>query len=400
MEHERGHNLDYRFKCDKCGKGFFRPKLFNEHKCQPSKCGTEQQFRPRNRRKIGRPRKRLISITPDKLAKARGKQYLSRTRLKGKAVQLPMTGPNVTVKQRLQNKQIGKDVKEEEEMGKGFEEANTLSVEVVKALPLITSNKSQGILDLDANGSLSVHIPGLDGGKHRDGLGHQVQQISLARSGELVDHYVVHLTESVDGSGPTIQTAFIPAVSGGQIFTSVPGGIQPIAIIEARSFNMTSTDGSATQVLTADGTNAILTCTQGHLQGDRQDNNAGSYITVRDGTHIVNEMGQVVKAEIEENGMIMLTDAGDAGAMMATHSGDMMISAQGKVTGGQLVGVDTKDEMVTVEAGGDMMDGTLFAQNVGAEGYVGGQVVVSGDQTYITCNVDYTTADNVLHAAS
>ncbi|XP_059171764.1 zinc finger protein 341-like [Physella acuta] len=400
VEHERGHNLDYRFKCDKCGKGFFRPKLFNEHKCQPSKCGAEQQFRPRNRRKIGRPRKRLISITPDKLSKARGKQYLSRTRLKGKAAQFPppLSGPNVTVKQRLQGKQAGKDVKEEEEMAKGFEEANTLSVEVVKALPLITSNKSQGILDLD--GSLSVHIPGLDGGKHRDTLGHQVQQISLARSGELVDHYVVHLTESVDGSGPTIQTAFIPAVSGGQIFTSVPGGIQPIAIIEARSFNMTSTDGSATQVLTADGANAILTCTQGHLQGDRQDNTTGSYITVRDGTHIVNEIGQVVKAELEDNGMIMLTDAGDAGTMMATHSGDMMISAQGKVTGGQLVGVDTKDEMVTVEAGGDMMDGTLFAQNVGAEGYVGGQVVVSGDQAYITCNVDYTTADNVLHAAS
>lgn len=52
------------FQCEKCGKGYFRAKLFNVHKCQPDRSRAEPQlFRPRNRRKIGRPRKRLVTIS-------------------------------------------------------------------------------------------------------------------------------------------------------------------------------------------------------------------------------------------------------------------------------------------------------------------------------------------------
>nr|XP_022339023.1 zinc finger protein 341-like isoform X2 [Crassostrea virginica] len=64
IEHERGHRADYKFKCEVCHKGFFRPKLFKEHKCIPSKNGdiTSRIYRPRSRRKVGRPRKRMITV--------------------------------------------------------------------------------------------------------------------------------------------------------------------------------------------------------------------------------------------------------------------------------------------------------------------------------------------------
>lgn len=58
-EHERGHRADFKFKCEICGKGYFRPKLFNDHKCHPLKPGQAHVFRPRNKRKVGRPKKRL-----------------------------------------------------------------------------------------------------------------------------------------------------------------------------------------------------------------------------------------------------------------------------------------------------------------------------------------------------
>lgn len=56
----RGHRGDYPYNCTKCKKGFFRPKLFKEHRCTE---GSEQVahprvFRPRRvKRKPGRPRK-------------------------------------------------------------------------------------------------------------------------------------------------------------------------------------------------------------------------------------------------------------------------------------------------------------------------------------------------------
>lgn len=71
IEHERGHRADYKFKCQVCHKGFFRPKLFKEHKCVPSKNGEAPQriYRPRNKRKVGRPRKRMITVETSKDSK-------------------------------------------------------------------------------------------------------------------------------------------------------------------------------------------------------------------------------------------------------------------------------------------------------------------------------------------
>ncbi|XP_048736364.2 zinc finger protein 341-like isoform X2 [Ostrea edulis] len=68
IEHERGHRADYKFKCEVCQKGFFRPKLFKEHKCVPSKNGEApaRVYRPKSRRKVGRPRKRMITVESGK----------------------------------------------------------------------------------------------------------------------------------------------------------------------------------------------------------------------------------------------------------------------------------------------------------------------------------------------
>ncbi|XP_055892196.1 zinc finger protein 341-like [Biomphalaria glabrata] len=410
-EHERGHKMDYRFKCEKCGKGYFRPKLFNEHKCQPSK--NDQQFRPRNRRKVGRPRKRMITIAPDSLSKSRGKQYSSRTRMKVKAQRM-LAVEELAGQLEQQGKEYAKQEMNEIDYRK-YDDANTLSVEVVKALPLVSSpGKGQAVVKIE--GTETIHIPGLDDKGLSASLGH-VQQISLGRNGELVDHYVVHLTESVDGSGPTIQTAFIPAVSGGQLFTRGPGGldIQPIAIIAARSFNMTQTDGSGTQVLTSDGANAIIACTQGQLEGT--DVSGGSFITVSDGTHLVSDGDRGVKSELGDAGMIMLSEDGmtstsdsrgcqiveiDSVGVEGHEASSHMMDLGGKEQ--SMVVIDnhgmmmSASDMASVETGGDMMDTalSLFSPQSNGESYVGGQVVVSGDQAYIACNVDYSTTDHGL----
>lgn len=84
-------------------------------------------------------------------------------------------------------------------------DTKTLSVELVKSLPLISNHSASTSLIDDVN-------VGVD-----------------------VDHYVVHLSESVDGSEPSIETTFIPAGCGNSLFATDPSstGIQPIAIIEA-----------------------------------------------------------------------------------------------------------------------------------------------------------------------
>ncbi|WAR12527.1 ZN341-like protein, partial [Mya arenaria] len=58
-EHLRGHSGDYTYKCDKCGRGWFRVKLFREHVCNPDKTGKKTHvFVPRKvKRRPGRPRK-------------------------------------------------------------------------------------------------------------------------------------------------------------------------------------------------------------------------------------------------------------------------------------------------------------------------------------------------------
>uniref|UniRef100_A0A0B7ASR0 C2H2-type domain-containing protein n=1 Tax=Arion vulgaris TaxID=1028688 RepID=A0A0B7ASR0_9EUPU len=430
LEHERGHNLDYRFKCEKCGKGFFRPKLFHEHKCQPSRSGAEQQFRPRNRRKIGRPRKRMISIVPDSISKSRGKQYASRTRSKGKILQFPsQMAAHLSEKQRLQrsaevlNEVMG-SVNDKDDVS--FREPSTVSVEVVKALPVMSSVKTSGVIDIDSNGTMSVHISGLDDGKDvniGDSLGAHVQHISVGPGGELMDHFVVHLTESVDGSSPTIQTAFIPAVAGAQIFanTSQEMGIQPIAIIEARSFHVS--DCSGKQSLASAGANAIMRSHRMHMQNDGggQENMivSGDYVTVSEGAHILHDRVQVVTSKFRDSSKMNLCEASRAngGVMMSSHASDVMMSGVVDVSISERNGmsdVGCKEEAVMVidnhslmvsasemsagatDVGGDMMDGalSLFSPPVSADSYVGGQA-------FITCPthlVDY--AHTVLQGPS
>ena len=73
------------------------------------------------------------------------------------------------------------------------------------------------------------------------------------------DHYIVHLQETADGSGPIMQTAFIPAMTGAQLVSGGVGNgvhistahmlttgagdgtMQPIAIIEAQPLQMSVT---------------------------------------------------------------------------------------------------------------------------------------------------------------
>lgn len=372
----------------------------------------------------------MISIVPDSVSKSRGKQYPSRTRTKGKILQFPsQMAAHLSAKQEAQQRQNAADARDDisgaEDDNRdvtAYQEPTTVSVEVVKALPVISSAKTSGIIDIDSTGAMHVRISGLDEGKDDhlgNSLGTHVQHISLGPGGELVDHYVVHLTESVDGSSPTIQTAFIPAVAGAQIFASNPQeiGIQPIAIIEARPFNVSDCTGK--QILATSSANAILTSHQGHVrnEGHGQGNItiSGDYITVTDGGNILGERVQDVKAEYRTDG-----GGSDSRTLMSSHGSLVMMSGAGGMVDvsvadrNGLTDVECKEESLMVignhslmvsanemgagptDMGGDMMDGglSLFSPPVSADSYVGGQ-------TYITCSthlVDY--AHTVLQGPS
>ncbi|RUS84203.1 hypothetical protein EGW08_008043, partial [Elysia chlorotica] len=446
VEHERGHNLDYRFKCEKCGKGFFRPKHFAEHKCQPMKYGipVQQSFVPRHRRKVGRPRKRMVTISPDSLSKSRGKQYVSRTRGKTKVVQLPVEAEQgfMSVKQRLRRQQLQKRIKAEMKeaeaaqmmQGKICEEMDA-NQESTVTQEMISSTCDQQKLDPSSGASIECcqldsqavtvakeeapDVSCVDPGQA------QIQQISLTSGGELMDHYVVHLTDSVDGGGPTIQTAFIPSVSGGQIFASSAGGlgIQPIAIIEARSLGMGS---STTDVSVGQGAGMM-----DHQGGEVVGVDGNNYITVAR----VDAEAQIIQAaeavgveEDDKSTMIMLSDgrtvdrrgdnveAANGGELLTSHHDNrLLMSVRGSEDGvttsqhcGGKVGEEEEemeDEGAVMVIGthtighqpgeGEMMDGALSLFE-GRDSFVEGQVVVSGDQAYIACSsqlVDYTSTE-------
>ncbi|GFS21973.1 zinc finger protein 341-like [Elysia marginata] len=461
IEHERGHNLDFRFKCEKCGKGFFRPKHFAEHKCQPSKYGmpVQQTFVPRHRRKVGRPRKKMVTISPDSVAKSRGKQYLSRTRGKAKVMQLPVENAQgfMPVKQRLRLQQLQKRIKAELKeaeaaqmiQGKNPESIGANQVSSV-SLDGVVSTDSHPKLVPSSGATIDTVIEGcsLEGqtvtvAKEEspdlncvDSGQNQIQQISLTPSGELMDHYVVHLTDSVDGAGPTIQTAFIPAVSGGQIFASSAGGlgIQPIAIIEARSLAVGS---STTDVSDGQGSGMMVSVAS-HQEADMggtvmgvDDNNFITVARVGTEAEIMPEATSVgVDEEVDKSTMIMLSDKGSAedgetgeGQLLPTHhEASLLMEVQGAAdgstssqncadvtVGSKIGGEEEEDEMEDEGAvmvigthsiehqpgDGEMMDGALSLFE-GRDSFVGGQVVVSGDQAYIACSsqlVDYTSTD-------
>ncbi|KAJ8302984.1 hypothetical protein KUTeg_019380 [Tegillarca granosa] len=110
-EHERGHRADFKFKCESCGKGFFRPKLYREHKCQPLKPGQTQIYRPRNRRKVGRPKKRMITITAEILKEANERSDNSKKH--GRAQNIGVDDKNISsdiIHENLDHSQLINDV--------------------------------------------------------------------------------------------------------------------------------------------------------------------------------------------------------------------------------------------------------------------------------------------------
>ena len=60
--HKKIHNNDYKYRCEVCSKGFTREKLLDEHRCpgEPVEAALVHRGR-KSKRKVGRPRKRMIS---------------------------------------------------------------------------------------------------------------------------------------------------------------------------------------------------------------------------------------------------------------------------------------------------------------------------------------------------
>ncbi|XP_050396148.1 zinc finger protein 341 [Patella vulgata] len=251
VEHERGHKADYKYRCEKCGKGFFRPKLFSEHKCVEPKIGGAESniFRPRSRRKIGRPRKR--NSEPAVKTESRepvNKPYGTRSTTRPKKP----TNIGVTLEETGQVPPL---------VSQG--EMNNVTSSAMKQHMDSYSGTVANVAVTPSANMMNSSTVVLETRKTQSMLEHEYGQ------GELIDHYVVHLAEASDGSAPTIQTTFIPAVSGTQVLTE--NGAIPVTIIEAQPVQMSdqgfavSRDDSmvTAQVLVAssrDGQQTLVTC--------------------------------------------------------------------------------------------------------------------------------------------
>ncbi|XP_046585126.1 zinc finger protein 341-like isoform X2 [Haliotis rubra] len=226
LEHERGHKADYKFRCERCGRGFFRPKLFHDHKCLPQKDGIEPQvFRPRNRRKIGRPKKRMITVTAERVRESR----MGNSRMRGKE----RRPSSQSVAESLIN-EVSLDAQKVSTPIAVLDKVHTVSVTGGDEVVRFTDSKQEITMTSDK---------------------HLTLKSTDSANEAMLDHYVVHLTETVHENGPTIQT-FIPTVSGGQVLhatESASGNLQPITIIEAQPVHMTVTTADPNQLQDAAG---------------------------------------------------------------------------------------------------------------------------------------------------
>lgn len=229
MEHERGHNADYRFKCDKCAKGFFRAKLYNEHKCQPGKVGLEPQlFRPRNRRKIGRPRKRLMSVAlGGGIAEMQAGMRSSSRSTRGKPGLRSASGIN------LRSARVAAAIASQQ---KGARSRH------LSAMAMSNQNR-----DLEGKGEVSQQDGETTEATEEEPLSltdiQLVQQVNIPASeldGQVIDHYVVHLTECSDGGCPSLHTTLTPATLQAGL---AAGTLQPITIIEATPVQVSTHGG-------------------------------------------------------------------------------------------------------------------------------------------------------------
>ncbi|KAK7474036.1 hypothetical protein BaRGS_00034746 [Batillaria attramentaria] len=230
MEHERGHNADYRYKCEKCGKGFFRAKLYNEHKCQPGKAGLEPQlFRPRNRRKIGRPRKRLVPVTlVDGITEVTSSVRSSSRSTRGKPGLRSASGIH------LRNARVAAAIASQQK-GSSRSRASVSMAPSVQSGSIEPDDKEDDVIqgEITAAQVEPVSLNDIQ----------LVQQVSLPAAdldGQVIDHYVVHLTECSDGGVPTLHTTLTPATLQAGL---AAGTLQPITIIEATPMQVGGTRG-------------------------------------------------------------------------------------------------------------------------------------------------------------
>lgn len=222
-EHERGHKADYRFKCEKCGKGFFRPKIFQEHKCNPNRNKSEvQTFRPRsNRRKVGRPKKRMITITAEMLKQANERTENARRRARGQP-------PKEAVK--------GK-----EQVATNVEQNPASAIQTKEII-------QESILTTQMTGSVGPLIPKADLVQDQMCVMGMKQSemefcVEAPNPDGFVSRYVtVHLTDSSDPNGAAISAQLIPTGAATQVISPSGTTSLPITIIETQPVQIMSSN--------------------------------------------------------------------------------------------------------------------------------------------------------------
>ena len=280
-----GHNADYSYTCEKCGKGFFRPKLFKEHKCfnEDGKPIAKRAFKPRmDRRKAGRPRKKMITITDSK-----SNPFLS----------VPVDSPTIKTRPhrsaRVSAKKAAAAAAAAAEAAAATSEDNSASSELEP--PTQTPSETKGELSTVAietadvvrdpamvvtalkENIVEVSIPEAEVMDSTTGKNKKVKKPKQecyvkTPPASIMEHYVtVHLTNAGDANGNSVQAHLIPAGTSQaeihlpvasapaqiQISPSSNSAFQPITILETQPVTLTVSQQEQLQSLNVSSSDVI-----------------------------------------------------------------------------------------------------------------------------------------------
>ena len=326
----RGHRNDYPYNCEKCKRGFFRPKLYAEHKCEDANGQLKKKrlFQPRKiKRKPGRPRKVLKNDPKDtKGAKSlyldhpKGKFLLENLEIMPKeGVKLSSVDKESTSTQEFDakndNTESSSNVSEEQIETSVDTQEDVASMKIEHNNDV--ENRSEDSPDIveETESSKVIKKPKPE----------CYVKISPTMVPRMVERYVtVQLTTANGGDGGEIQAQLIPASEiGGQIqfTTSVPGlqispsssaaTFHPIQIIEGQPMTLTVSQGDhlgdigvgessvidiPVDIVTVSNDEALLCAQEVTNDGDASDQQYGTLVNYTP-EHLINTSVEILGPE-------------------------------------------------------------------------------------------------------
>ena len=260
LEHEKTHRNEYRYPmlCELCGKGFYRAKVLEEHSlvCAGVREVNKANDRPStyksrtNKRKVGRPRKKIITVTEETIRENAEKKVPGK-RGRPRKVPLPPPEPEII--------NISKD-------------DNGVDILVSEEIVMIDGSDQVGnegdMVEKSANHVVNFNL--VSG--QLQGAG-DANMVVTSEQQDLVHSSVATPIENHDSIASTVQAVF---TAPGTACTMVDGGL---ISGHATTCMVMTADSSGNLVATQQTAQLVTTDGAAHLLTTGPDGNSQTYVT-------------------------------------------------------------------------------------------------------------------------